>query len=88
MNMVKKEIHTTIPIEYYTYGKRNHLSWSELLKKAIENEMSHDPNALQAELEKIKAKEVELLEKLKTSKKKDKNKTEQMKAMRQGLMPV
>lgn len=86
--MKSKSVHTTIPEKYHNYATKNHLKFSELLIKAIENEMTHDPNAIQEELQEIEEKKEQLLKKLKTTQKKDEDKKGRIKAMHEGLMPA
>jgi len=86
--MKSKSVHTTIPEKYHTYVAKNHLKFSELLIKAIENEMAHDPHAIQEELQEIEEKKKKLLKQLKTTQKKNGDKKERIKALHEGLMPV
>jgi len=84
--MAVKTVHTTIPEQYHLYVSKKGLHFSDLLKKAIENEMSQEPNVIQGEIQKIERKKKELQNKLKKAKKQEEDKKKRVEAMQKGLI--
>ncbi len=85
--MTSKKLTTSIPDKYHKYVKNKKLRFSELLIRSIENEMAHDPDAIQKEIQEIETKKEELLSRLKETKRKDVDKKDRIKSMHEGLMP-
>ena len=52
MTAENKQVHTTLPFKYWDYAKNElKLSWSQLLKDAIENEMKKNLDTIEKRIE-------------------------------------
>ncbi len=90
--MVNKSVHTTIPEKYHNYVTNKGLNFSQLLMKAIENEMHHDPKILQKEMDELeetyKNQKKQILDNLEIAKAHKKIKDEKKKELAQGMRIV
>jgi len=73
-----KQVHTTIPENYWDFRNEHKLSWSKLLINAIEKEMEENPEILKARIAKNEEEKKELYLKLETAKKRKQQKMERL----------
>ena len=87
-NKQYRQVHTTIPEKYYQYAKNKKLPWNELLIKAIELEMSTDPETIKERLEKNDKERGKLQKQLQQAQQIDTKKKTRLKDLHEGLIPV
>jgi hypothetical protein len=83
-----KQVHTTIPDNYFDFAKRNKLSWNQLIKTAIEQEMQQDPDYCEKKVEESKAETEKWQQRQRQASERKKITKQQTQALREGLMPV